>query len=187
LAILRVGQKFASEGKGETAAAAFRAVYKKGVTFVFDAQCDGCRHGTVMRLKGKQWVDTGIKCTDYTSPGCVPGGGVTTGLTITFASLSLYGPVQNVVHELGHVYDNIVGASGGDGITPFMDRTVLRDNPVCAKCYYWQQHPWAMDDLGYTPSETFADIFVAWTYNAWSTDPNVGRAQSWMGSVSLIP
>lgn len=48
--------------------------------------------------------------------------------------------------------------------------------------YDWQQHP----DPN-SQSETFADMFVAWTYNAWNTDVNnagyVTSAQNWMNDV----
>jgi len=38
----------------------------------------------------------------------------------------------------------------------------------------WQQHPSSMVDengisTGKTPGETFADMFIAWVYDAWNT------------------
>ena len=92
--------------------------------------------------------------------------------------------IKNVVHELGHAYDNRLGTGPrldmGAEIYNNRDR-ILRPNPVVAgyELLDWQQHP---HDV--SPSEVFADMFIAWTYDAWNTDPYnaqvVSDAQTWM-------
>jgi len=91
---------------------------------------------------------------------------------------------------LGHAYDHSLhdGPRSDPAISPFLTQRdrILRSNPVCDNCYDWQQHPPSMDALGFTPGETFADMFIAWTYDAWNTQPEnalqVEAAQSWMNN-----
>jgi RHS repeat-associated protein len=168
-----VGTQFASErGQGESSSAAFGAVYG---------------HVNVT------WGGTGAQggCAGVTRGGCT-----TNSHQINFWSMSSYSEVKNVVHELGHAFDASLGYKPridlGLQHAEFLNRNlVLRPNPVCDNCYDWQQHPPSMDELGKTPGETFADIFIAWTYNAWntSTDPQnvavVNAAQTWMNN--LVP
>ncbi len=145
-------------------------------------------------------------------PGCDPigGGGCTsTAHQINFASMTgdnnhtPYRMVKNVVHELGHAYDLALGHR--DGATgrwirvsdslPLDTKTIreqvlrpnLADNGELSPNHYdWQQHPPEMDEKGWSSIETFADMMIAWTYNAWntSTDPqsmaNVSIAETWM-------
>lgn len=82
-----------------------------------------------------------------------------------------------MLHELGHAY-----RSGHGGIDPpqeFVDYRVeiLRPNQFDG-VLDWQQNTTA------TPSETFADMYIAWVYGAWNTDVRnalrVDRAQNWM-------
>jgi len=164
-----VGAAFAQAISGgmQTVSQAFKAVFKDGINFVLDPNCNGCRHGTILVNQGGKWVDTGKPCgSDYTSPGCVPGGGFTAGTTITFASMSgqtlgdLDRMIKNVVHELGHVYYHIIG---GPDLGNSFSRDALRPNEPAGQLD-WQQHPDA--DGG----ELFADTFIAWVYDAWNTD-----------------
>jgi hypothetical protein len=170
LGVINVGDKLASIGVGnETSAAAFKAVFAKGVNFVWDPQCNGCRGG----LK-----DNGNSCgSDYTSPGCVPGGGFTAGNTITFASMTgqsshnIIRMTKNIVHELGHAYYNAIDA-------PMLGAAFSRDALIPnlrfagGETLGWQQHPPSMNADGQDmPGELFADTFIAWTYDAWNTDP----------------
>lgn len=64
----------------------------------------------------------------------------------------------------------------------------LRPNPGDPRYYDWQQHPPAMDEAGWSGTETFADMFIAWTYDAWNTNTAVENvtavdvAQTWMSN-----
>lgn len=99
--------------------------------------------------------------------------------------------VKNVVHELGHIFNQIQGRGPSDDLDN--NRSDLRLNRGLflrpnepANRWNWQQHPPEMDEQGWSGSETFADMFVAWTYDAWNTSTNienvlaVDNAQSWM-------
>jgi len=171
-AVDTVGAKFASKrGMGESASEAFRAVYDH-LRIKWEGGAGAC--GT----------DTGVD-----SGGCTDGAN-----QIRFWSLS--GHLQNdmtrmiktVVHELGHAFDwttlnpedrtrasnHLPGGIGRD--------TVLRPNEPAGQLD-WQQHP------GADGNEFFADMFIAWTYNAWNTNPvnqkRVSVAQGWMDG--LVP
>ncbi|GAB4461780.1 MAG: hypothetical protein Kow0070_19920 [Anaerolineales bacterium] len=184
LGVIKVADKLASSrGGNEISAAAFRAVFDKGINFVWDPHCNGCRAGTIYEQNKKgAWVDTGKECgSNYTSPGCVPSGGFTAGATITFASMSgqrfndLDRMAKNVVHEIGHVYYHSVLDAPDLGSS--FSRDALRPNEPAGRLD-WQQHP------GADGGELFADTFIAWTYNAWNTNPQfalaVNNAQSAM-------
>ncbi len=97
--------------------------------------------------------------------------------------------MKNVVHELGHAYDNALGIRSNDS-DAFLDRDVMRPN-LCDRCYNWQQHPPSMDANGNVSYEKFGDMFIAWTYNAWNLNPDVskdvGRAQAWMNGLVHQP
>ena len=182
--IFAVGGKFAeSRGNGESAASAFRAVFDEGVSFELDEKCDGCRAG---KIKG-----TNKLCgSDYTSPGCVPGGAFTSGTTITFASFNgenvnnFFKMTLNVVHELGHVY---YGEVGNPTIGSAFSRDALIPNS-CDGCYEWQQHPPSMNATGEDIlTELFGDTFVAWTYGAWNP-LNMNAADAANGAMNnLVP
>ncbi len=171
-----VGTKFASErGLGESASEAFGAVY------------DHVNIG---------WGGTGAQggCASVTSGGCT-----SSSHQINFWSMSggMYNDtprmIKNVVHELGHVFDNSLtypDPNTGRARRPDQDmpsgltrETILRPNVPTGRLD-WQQHP------GADGGEFFADMFIAWTYNAWntSTDPKnvvaVGIAQDWMDGLA---
>ncbi|MBS3950325.1 MAG: hypothetical protein KGZ53_06660 [Peptococcaceae bacterium] len=105
--------------------------------------------------------------------------------------------VKNVVHELGHIYNNILGRRPSGDLD--REKSTLRDNRdlflrpnldsignPCPLCLDWQQHPPEYSTNGRGGSETFADMFVAWTFIAWNTSPYiqnvlaVNQAQTWM-------
>jgi hypothetical protein len=98
--------------------------------------------------------------------------------------------MRQMVHELGHIYDYAKGTSGTmpddvytrDSLRPngyWYDGTFYEQDDVLL----WQMHPLSMSN-GDSRSETFADIFVAWTLDAWNTNPAnadaVQAAQDWM-------
>jgi hypothetical protein len=70
--------------------------------------------------------------------------------------------VQNIVHELGHVFANIHLQK----IFPdYFDRTLLRPNSD----WVYQQHPCSKYPLTCKkPTEIFADMFVAWVNAVWN-------------------
>jgi hypothetical protein len=165
----RVGARFAAaRGLGETASEAFGAVYD---------------HLTI------QWEGGSGSCGNNTG---VSNGGCTDGAhQIRFWSLSGHGQndidrmAKNVVHELGHAFDWIKGRPSNDMSADFTRNTLLRPNITTSQGtrWDWQQSP---DNTG---NEIFADMFIAWNYNAWNNDPanetTVGDAQSWMNG--LVP
>lgn len=143
------------------------------------------------------------ECANATSGGCTSGRN-----RINFWSMSgdndIYGNtisrhVYNVVHEFGHVYNN--RHDSGPSLDLDNGSRTLRDQrgdflhpngidnyPTNGAFYphstYWnlQQHPPEYDVLGWSGSETFADMFVAWTFDAWNVDHAalVSEAQRWM-------
>jgi hypothetical protein len=178
MAALLVGSRLANGNVG-VAASAFRAAFSKGVTITWDPNCDGCRNGHILKKVGKACGS------NYTSLGCVPGGGVTAGHAITFASMS-NDAVDNFIHEMGHVYDNSLNvASNNPGAV--LNRDVLRPNS-CDGCYEWQQHPPSMDAAGSGSYETFGDTFIAWVYDAWNPEAKtsqINAVRDWMNG--LVP
>jgi hypothetical protein len=78
---------------------------------------------------------------------------------------------NNIVHELGHLFNGIHGgwpmsfagnyaAERADLLRPVEGSTV------------WQMHPvFDPTSPGLTNSEMFADMFVAWIYDAWNSNP----------------
>ena len=171
LAVLMVGNTFADLFPGYSAAEAFRLAFG-GVNFTFG--------------------DAGAS-----SPGCsgVTGGGCTSGPhQINFWSMSgdsddtMFRRIKNVVHELGHAYNGSHGDPAGympNDVFTNARENVLRPNMsqgIEVPGYWdWQQSPQT------TRSEVFADMFVAWVFNAWNTDPansgQVASAKDWMYSL----
>ncbi len=166
------GAQFALErGKGESGSQAFGAVYGH-VNFKWEGGVGTC---------------SGVATS---SGGCTDGAH-----DIRFWSMSgqlfndMNRMVKNVVHEMGHAFDWTTYNS--DDLTrasnhmsaDFTRDTVLRPNVPTGRLD-WQQHP------GAGGAELFADMFVAWTYNAWntSTDPLnvaiVNDAQNWMNGLA---
>ena len=106
------------------------------------------------------------------------------------AENNMFTMTGNVVHELGHAYNNqlqkapekdLALSTNWNNIV-LQRNLILRPNPECDDCWYWQYN------RTQSGTETFADMFVAWTYNAWntSTDPlnvsAVNNAQAWMNT-----
>ncbi|MBI3168643.1 MAG: hypothetical protein HYZ22_09205 [Chloroflexi bacterium] len=168
-----VGDRFATEiGNHHTATSAFRSIYDEGVNFTW-----GSEHATG-------------DCAIVMSGGCT-----SNGHQINFWSMAgdgddMFAMTGNVIHELGHAYNNGLGKAPEKDLAKWTNwtsivlnrRLILRTNPECDDCYYWQFNR----DM--TATETFADMFVAWTYDAWntSTDPKnvlaVDNAQSWLNN-----
>lgn len=159
-----------SQSDPATAAEAFRAIYDH-VNFQWEGSAGTC---------GNVAVNSG-GCTDSAHQ-------------IRFWSMSgqMYNEmdrmVKNVVHELGHAfdwtrYDPVTKTRASNHMSSDFTRdTVLRANLIAGR-RDWQQSR----DNG--SNEVFADMFIAWTYNAWNTDPlyatEVNAAQAWMSG--LVP
>jgi len=74
--------------------------------------------------------------------------------------------VNNVVHELGHVLNQLIGGAPNDfGLkyAPLRNYILRPDEGID-----WQQHPTPPDPSG---GEMFGDMFVAWAFDAWNTHP----------------
>ncbi len=166
LAAQLVGARFAStRGLGESAGSAFKAIYGH---ITIKAENAG--------MCGNVSVDSG-GCTNSQHH-------------ITFWSMSGNGQndiarmTKNVVHEFGHAYNASIGYAASidlDQNYPDLraDRSLyMRPNPGHPKYYDWQQHPPEMDDDGWSGTETFGDMFIAWTYNAWNTSSAVENINS---------
>ncbi len=153
-----------------TSSEAFRAVYDH-VNFKWEGSAGMC---------GSDAVSSG---------GCTDGAH-----QIRFWSMSGQGQldfsrmIKNVVHELGHAfdwtqYDPLTKTRASNHMPPgFTRSTILRPNDPAGR-WDWQQSP------RNTSNEIFGDMFIAWTYGAWNTDPlnvtTVNAAQGWMNG--LVP
>jgi hypothetical protein len=97
----------------------------------------------------------------------------------------------NVVHELGHAYNSQLQKApekdmpywmydpANPGRARFLRPNSLAPVPnACDDCLYYQYN------RANTATETFADMFVAWTYGTWNLNPDnakqVQAAQVWM-------
>ncbi len=167
-AVELVGSKFASErGLGESDRTAFVAVYDH-IEMKWEGGAGMC---------GDDPADSG---------GCTDGAH-----QIRFWSLSGHGQsevsrmAKNVVHELGHAFDWTQGRPSNNMSPDFTRDTLLRPNLRSSDGQRWE---WQQSDRN-TDNEIFADIFIAWTYNVWNTDPvnaaNIDDAKSWMNG--LVP
>lgn len=180
-AIQKVGDNFAESKPGyNSAASAFSGLYQ-GIVFTWDVNCFNCRSAEAIQACGN----------DFASPGCGAGGAYTYSRhNITFASLSggrtndLSRMTKNVVHELGHSFNQIVGnpaATMPSEFPRYRDR-ILQPNPFDKNRYDWQQN------LAKTGGETYADMFIAWTYGVWNNDASnstiVDQAKVWFESTA---
>jgi RHS repeat-associated protein len=155
LGISAAGKKFASDrNKGETASNAFKTV-NGSVTFVKVGNFD---------YQGKPY-----------NAGCKTEGSTITCAQISGGGILFQSSVNNIVHELGHVFDP------GSGIPQvFIDNRndILHDNHTVM----WQSN------TAHTPHETFGDFFTAWVFDVWGAkaddvwkkDISAGSAKHWM-------
>ena len=181
VAAMRVGNKLAQKNGG-TVVSAFREKYSGGVNITFGT------YNPKTDLYGKptgydyNHPDMSLKaCAGVKIAGCT-----SSPTQIDFWSMAgdndSYGneisnDIYNVVHELGHAYgygNGMLSTRPGGSLS----RDALRPPP-------FQMHPPSMNIGGVDdPGELYADTFVAWTFNAWSTDPfnqgAVDKAQLFM-------
>ena len=121
-------------------------------------------------------------------------GGCTSGPhQVNFESMSgqgtiqLYRTVKNVIHELGHVYDNLLDFGPRNNLPQnIVDNRykILKPNQIEGRLD-WQQN------TSKTSVETWADMFIAWVYSAWNSDlvnaEKVTYAQAWIDEWLLVP
>jgi RHS repeat-associated protein len=92
--------------------------------------------------------------------------------------------VRFIIHELGHIYWNILGSP----TVPYgFDRSLFRPSWTG-----WQMHSCSVPDFANDcnyDTELFADMFLAWTNNAWSESPGETPiiASDWMDSLWQPP
>jgi len=179
-AVFDVGYKFSSTypRTWPTPWVAFRSVYKNGVNFSFGTSCYGCRPPSC--------INEGLfSGTSSAGEFCTPAFGVTYSTSqIEFASFYENDYLKgrnNVVHELGHAFDNLLDKipsrvlgqtetwifAGSE--CAFPHRTNEEYGPyygfASPKGFFtWQMNPAA------DYSEEFADTFLGWVYNKWETD-----------------
>lgn len=172
-AAFRAGMAFWKPGM--TYSQAFSQEYSSGITFEWNTNDPRMRTAE---------QNANPACNGNFSGDCAAGGGFTASSKhILFASMSGQGAgqldrmVKNVLHELGHAY-----RAGHGGIDPPQEYVnhraeILRPNQYDG-VLDWQQN------MAATPSETFADMFIARVYGAWNTNPRnvtiVNQAQTWM-------
>ena len=162
-AIIAVGEKLASISGG-SAAQAFRNAYqgKQGLPTMFLWGAGGYTGG--YNIGECQGDDVG---------GCTVGQSGSVYLIVFFSFLSTDSQwrMNNVVHELGHLFNDLHGGypMSFAGNYAAQRKELLRPQEGTT---VWQMH--AIYDPN-TPSitnpEMFADMYVAWTYDAWNRDP----------------
>jgi RHS repeat-associated protein len=203
-AVESVGKKLATlPSLNGSPDAAFRHVFYKGVNFKWDKKCDYCRPNSYNKDYYHPCRDKG----DFgeKDPACKPTGGVTLGGdSIMFATLWLeqsdneWGyklwdnaterARNNVVHELGHVFNNLLGGLPVEAVKAAWNQT------KGLECYYNENWPKRFDN-SYSPyygfasvynnrtwqmdfvnsgdniaNEEFADMFLGWVFNRWEVN-----------------
>ena len=136
-----------TRNQGESASEAFKEIFEP-ITFTkSDVDYEGCVFQT----------QNAISCSNFTN-------------------YDFQSNVNNVVHELAHVFNQLNGGSPNDfGLKYVLRRDwILRPDTGGIK---WQQHPPSPGDPDHSGGEMLGDMFVAWVFDAWNTHPlNVDEA-----------
>ena len=140
-AVYAYGKKIAeARGGEESASEAFKAIFEP-IDFVkSDDEFNGCRFQSA----------TMVECSNFTK-------------------FDIQSNMNNVVHELGHVFNQLIGgAPNAFGLKwgPYRN-TILTPDTGGIK---WQQHPPSEGDPDLSGGEMFGDMTVAWVFGAWRTD-----------------
>jgi hypothetical protein len=143
-------------------------------------------HGNITFVRGNEREDGSTRgfhpdCSNIGDGGCT-----SSAILINFVSMSggalrqMDRMAHNVVHELGHAYDNQRGFGPRNDMPSWIYQNrskILRPNEFENR-YNWQQN------LTVNESETFADMYIAWTYGVWNTNPRnaemVSDAKKWL-------
>ena len=169
-AVQTVGAKFSQAiGGGKTSGEAFKQEF-----------------GYTIFLKGNGGADGGSSGLSGECMGIGSGGCTSNADLINFVAMSgsstndISRMAHNVVHELGHSYDI---SRGFRPRTDIPDSFVTNRENILHPNQYEGRLDW-QQNLDMTPGETFADMFIAWTYDVWNTEPgnakDVAAAQAWM-------
>ncbi len=155
-AIQDVGERFSkTRGRDETPSEAFKSVYRtdqEEIVFTW--------------LTGSGVCDAG----PYDMGGCTK-----SDHNIEFISMAPDNPImdnkiRNAVHELGHLFNNRMESFGINYLPNSLGGVYALDRAQVLKPFYW-------DETGIieykfsnalTGPETFADMFVAYTYGVWN-------------------
>jgi RHS repeat-associated protein len=161
-AVTIVGERINNELTNLTSSEAFKAVYglEDGDNFWFewDVNCWGCR-------EKPQACDAGT----VTGSACEHRFGYTNNENwIEFASMSSISAlrrINNVIHELGHAFNKRIGSD------PESALNVRSDLLVRPEGFYGIRGQFTyVQSSRVTPSEIFADQFIAWVYGLWGGD-----------------
>jgi hypothetical protein len=143
-------------------------------------------YGGITFLRGNRRVDgstTGLssQCQGITSGGCTSSSNLINFMSMSGGFYSELGRMaHNVVHELGHAFDNslALGPRKDMPYSIYLYRSNILHPNENPERLDWQQN------LEAVPGETFADMFIAWTYNVWNTNAKnvlaVAGAKAWM-------
>jgi hypothetical protein len=170
-AVEAVGRKLAQDATlDDSPSRAFRAIYH-GVTFVWDTQCVECQGGGGYTAGPHKIIFASL------SRETVSGGGYRS------EPLAFTDARNNVVHELGHAFgqkwyvwdpnaQEIVYRPDGPYLnipSEMQNNEGFHPSPSSARLT-WRQHPCTAADTG-CAGETFADMFLGWTFGAWANSP----------------
>jgi hypothetical protein len=170
--VIRVAYRFAKErNRNETASQAFTSVFDEGMNF---------NYGATNALEG---------CKPVTKGGCTSSNSQINFWTMAGQSSNdIFRMTGNVIHEIGHALNYQYGENPVKNMpwSIVENRTrILQPNsraPVpnaCDDCEYYQ-----FNREPNSPSEMYADMFVAWMYNTLNSSPenalDVSIAQTWM-------
>jgi hypothetical protein len=163
---------------------AFQIVYRHGVDFSFSTNCYGCRP--------KSCIDEDrYSGTSSQGESCTPVYGTAYSSSeiefATFYENNVLRGINNVVHELGHAFDNVFNKTPsrvlGSTETWIIDCEEYdfphRTNPDYSPYFGFASpnniHTWQMNTSP-TREEEFADTFLGWVYNKWETNSAGGLA-----------
>jgi RHS repeat-associated protein len=168
-AVVAVGDKFRQLGDELASGEAFKNNFGYTIIVKGNKAADGTSGGLSTECQG---IGTG---------GCTTNANLINFVEMSGSSTNDISRMEhNVVHEFGHSYDMSLGYGPRNDMSYSLynyREQILRPNMYEGRLD-WQQN------LTVSPGETFADMFIAWTYDTWNTDPNnrgyVSSAQNWM-------
>ncbi len=158
-AIATVGFNLMAVGYGDTWYEAFRNAYETSINpLVF------------LWGHGGGYILSDL-CLNSTIGGCTTGKSLISFMTLEGTDFQRW--VNNVVHELGHVFNNV---HGGNPASFAGNYAADRKNILRAQegATIWQINPfYDPNSPGISNSEMFADMFVAWNFNAWNVSSDL--------------
>jgi RHS repeat-associated protein len=183
LGVDSAGHALSSQKRGATSAQAFRSTY--GVTnssqFTFEMGSCGSRNGkggcgnpsTGAYTWGSREVEF-AENSPFTSPGLYRSARTASAISI-----------NTVVHELGHAF-----AARFKSDSPLNPYTMVESNPKLLNPYGYAEEGTGEQGLwrpntSIEPHETFANMFLGWTYDKWGNDGyGTGRSQYMITNMS---